>query len=150
MKKNTRIERIRQAEEGWTFIETIIVLAITLTLSSTAGFVGFQYIAQARIVAARSQIETITLGLSGYIFDCGSFPSEEQGLEALWSSPSKPPVPESWNGPYLEKLIALDPWGNPYRYFQPGPHGLPYGLVSYGEDGREGGVGRAADIVSWK
>lgn len=150
MRKKKRIERIRRGEEGWTFIETVIVLAITLTLSSTAGFVGFQYIARARIVAAQSQIETICLALSGYLFDCGLFPSQEQGLEALWSCPSTSPVPENWNGPYLEKLIGPDPWGNMYRYFLPGPHGLPYGLVSYGEDGREGGEGRAGDIASWE
>ena len=143
-------EPIRKGEEGWTFIETIIVLAIVMTLSTTVGFVGFRYIGQAKTAAARNQIETISLGLSGYLFDCGRYPTEAQGLDALWSKPSAPPVPEGWNGPYLEKRMNADPWGNPYRYTVPGPNGLPYGVASYGADGREGGEGDARDILSWE
>ena len=42
----------------------------------------------------------------------------------------------------------VDPWGNPYEYSVPGPEGLPYLVVCYGADGREGGTGENADITS--
>lgn len=146
----TKREGIRCGEEGWTFIETIIVLAIVLTLSSTVGVLGFRYVGQAKRAAARNQIESLGLALSGYLFDCGSYPSQAQGLEALWKQPGVAPVPEEWRGPYIEKMIKADPWGNPYRYIVPGPDGLPYGISSLGSDGREGGEDEAKDLHSWR
>ena len=139
----------RKGDEGWTFIETIIVLAIVLTLSTTVGFMGFKYIATAKKAAARNQIEAINLALNAYLFDCGRYPTQDQGLKALFAKPGSSPVPDSWNGPYLEKPLEHDPWGYPYQYRVPGREGLPYGIVSYGADGREGGEGEDADIVSW-
>lgn len=143
-------EPVPRGEEGWTFIETIIVLAIVLTLSTTVGFLGFRFVGQARSVAARNQIATIGLALSGYLLDCGSYPTEAQGLDALWIRPTASPVPEGWQGPYIEKRIDTDPWGNSYRYQVPGPHGLPYGVASHGADGIEGGTGENRDILSWE
>ena len=53
---------------------------------------------------------------------------------------------DRWNGPYLQQAaLPLDPWGNPYVYKVPGDK-MPYAIVSYGSDGREGGTGDAADI----
>ena len=101
-------------------------------------------------MAARNQIETVGLALAGYLFDCGRYPTEAQGLDSLWQKPAAAPIPEEWNGPYLEKRIETDPWGNPYIYTAPGPDGLPYGLSSYGADGREGGEGDEKDIRSWE
>ena len=51
---------------------------------------------------------------------------------------------------YIEKEIKSDPWGNEYVYTVPGPHGLPFGISSYGADGSEGGEGNNADINSWE
>lgn len=150
IKLGSKKQPVRKGEEGWTFIETIIVLAIVLTLSTSVGFLGFRFVGQAKTAAARNQIETISLALSGYLFDCGRYPTEAQGLAALWSQPTAAPVPDNWSGPYIEKKIESDPWGNPYRYTVPGPNGLPYGIASYGADGREGGEGDARDVLSWE
>ena len=61
---------------------------------------------------ARSQIATFMTVLETYRSDVGSFPTEEHGLEALWTDPGV----RGWNGPYLSKDVPLDPWGTPYRY----------------------------------
>ena len=142
-------KQVKKGEEGWTFIETIIVLAIVLTLSTTVGFMGYRYIGKAKTAAARNQIEAVNLALNGYLFDCGRYPSQEQGLSALYKKPSSSPVPDNWAGPYIEKQIENDPWGNAYTYTVPGPDGLPFGVVSYGADGSEGGEGDDADVSSW-
>jgi general secretion pathway protein G len=46
--------------------------------------------------------------------------------------------------------VPLDPWGRPYVYVFPGeanPKG--FDLLSYGADGKLGGEGEDADVVSW-
>ncbi|MGS0758024.1 type II secretion system protein GspG [Roseateles sp. GG27B] len=44
--------------------------------------------------------------------------------------------------------MPKDPWKNDYQYRSPGEHG-EYDLLSYGRDGRPGGEGEDADLVSW-
>ncbi|HAK45416.1 MAG TPA: type II secretion system protein GspG [Spirochaeta sp.] len=137
-------------EEGWTFVETLIVIAIVLILTSSVGFMAFKYIDKAKVVTAKTQIENLNLALNSYFFDNKQFPSQDQGLEALWKKTNISPVPEDWSGPYVEKDIPLDPWGNEFEYTVPGPHGLPFGIRSFGSDGLEGGEDLEKDITSWE
>lgn len=135
---------------GWTFVETLIVIAIILVLTSTVGFMAFRHLGTARVAAARSQIESLGLALNSYMLDTDRYPSEGQGLQALWMQPNLEPVPDNWNGPYLTSELPSDPWGNKYEYRVPGPNGLPFAIVSYGADGLQGGEGSDADISSWE
>ena len=143
MKRNVFVKN----EEGWTFMETLVVIAIVLILSGTVGYRVVRNIPQSRIAAAKSQIDSFMAALESYYIDCGSYPTEDQGLDALWSKPDS--GSEAWAGPYVLKKIPLDPWRNPYVYRVPGENGFPYGIISYGEDGKEGGEGNDADITSW-
>lgn len=111
---------------------------------------AFRYVDRARQVTARSQIETFSLALQAYAIDCRRYPTQEQGLQALWQKPILEPVPSGWSGPYVEKSIPADPWGNAYEYLVPGPEGLPFGIRSFGADGREGGEGNDRDVSSWQ
>lgn len=142
------IEFSKKASEAWTFIETLIVMAIVLVLTASVGFSAIKQLDKAKIVTARSQIEAFSLALDSYYLDNGFYPSETQGLEALWVKPSTSPEPLYWRGPYITKKIPLDPWGNDYKYFLPGPYGLPYQIISFGKDGIEGGDGNESDISS--
>lgn len=146
--------RVARASEeptaGWTFVETLIVIAIILVLTSTVGFMAFRYLGNARVAATRSQIETLSLALNAYMLDNDRYPTEGQGLEALWEKPVLEPVPPSWNGPYLTKELPKDPWGIGYLYRVPGPNGLPFAIMSLGADALEGGEGNDADISSWE
>ena len=145
----TLIKTPSNTEDGWTFMETLIVIAIVLILTSIVGFTAIQYLDRARSAAARSQIDSFILALEAYYIDCGQFPSSEQGLEALWKKPSIEPVSPNWSGPYIYRKTPNDPWGNPYEYTIPGAEGLPFSIRSFGSDGREGGEGKNADITSW-
>lgn len=138
------------SEDGWTFMETLIVIAIVLILTSSVGFMAIKYLDKARIATARSQIDSFCVALESYYIDNGRYPSEEQGLTALWSKPGIEPVSNKWNGPYMYKEIPKDPWGNGYIYTVPGPDGLPFELISLGADAKMGGEGNDADIFSWK
>ena len=76
------------------------------------------------------------------------YPTTEQGLQALVTKPATAPIPENWKGNgYLEKL-PKDPWGEPYKYLQPGLHG-DVDVMSYGANREPGGEGNDADIGSW-
>ena len=137
-------------DEGFTFVETIVVIAVILILSAAVSFTAFRYIDQAKTASCRNQIATFKLALQSYYLDCGSYPTESQSLTALWEKPIFAPIPFSWNGPYIDMEIPKDPWGFDYIYKSPGQNGLAFTIMSYGADGKEGGEGNNEDIVSWK
>lgn len=139
-----------RGDAGWTFVETLVVITIVLILTSSVGFMAFRYVDKARLVAARDQIENLVMALDTYYMDCGTYPTSEQGVGALWEKPVLEPVPAGWNGPYLMKRPGTDPWGGSYHYEVPGPNGLPFAVLSYGADGNPGGETGDADIVSWQ
>ena len=144
-----KIYDVLKKQDGWTFVETLIVISIVLVLTSTVGFMGFKYVGKAKIVAARTQIENLSMALDTYFMDNRQYPTEEQGLGSLWEKPILEPVPAHWDGPYLKKKLTADPWENEYEYTVPGPHGLAYGIKSMGGDGNPGGEGTDGDITSW-
>jgi general secretion pathway protein G len=101
------------------------------------------YLTDARIKAARLQIEALTNALDLYFLDTGRYPASSEGLNALVRRPGNV---TTWNGPYIKgDALPLDPWGNPYVYRSPGER-ANYEIISLGSDGRDGGAGNAADI----
>ena len=137
-------------DKGFSFIETIIAISIILILSAAVGFSAIKYIERARITACRNQIETFRLALQSYMLDCGVYPSEAQGLTALWEKPILSPVPSQWDGPYIDRQVPKDPWGNDYLYKNPGDKNLPFTILSYAAHGKPGGDGQNAAIYSWE
>ena len=143
-------------EDGFTFVETLSVLAIGAVLAAGSTVSTTRIISLAKKTSAKNQIDQFYIGVQEYFLDCGSFPTSEQGLMALWEKPYLYPVPENWNGPYINKKPKRDPWGNEYIYINKNsgflletvPENLPYVIMSYGSDGIEGGKGE--DIVSWE
>ena len=154
--------------EGFTYVETVAVIAIGAVLTAGSVFSATKIISAARKTAARTQIEQFSSALQTYFLDCGRFPTTEQGLKALWEKPVLYPVPENWDGPYLDREPGTDPWGTDYQYLSAEsspmpaevPENLPFILISYGADGKEdrssgssGGSGKSGgsdDILSWK
>jgi len=103
---------------------------------------------EARVVAAQQDIRSIVQALKLYRLDNMRYPTTEQGLAALVTAPTIPPLAPNWKpGGYLERL-PKDPWGNAYQYLNPGIHG-EIDVLSFGADGVAGGEGFDADIGSW-
>lgn len=127
---------------GFTLLELLVVVAIIGLLAAYVGPKYFGQIGKSEQALAKAQIESFHKALGTYRLDVGSFPSTEDGLNALLA---KPAAASKWAGPYLSKAVPLDPWGKPYVYRAPGSKG-DYELLSYGKDGQPGGSGDAADV----
>jgi general secretion pathway protein G len=101
----------------------------------------------ARVTAARTDINNMMQALKLYKLDNQRYPSGEQGLEALVHKPTVGTIPNNWR-PYVEKL-PNDPWGRAYLYANPGVKG-EIDVFSLGADGLNGGEGVNADLGSWQ
>lgn len=131
-----------KAERGFTLLELLVVMVI---IGLLVGYVGPRYFAQigkSEVKAALAQIDGFEKSVEQYRLDVGKFPSNEQGLNALFVRPATEP---RWQGPYLKKMPPPDPWGNPYVYRTPGENG-DFDIISLGKDGAPGGEGEAADV----
>jgi general secretion pathway protein G len=135
-------------QQGFTLIEIMVVVVIlgilgALVVPNILGRTG-----EARATAAKSDIQSISNALDLYKLDNHSYPSTDQGLEALVTQPSGYPEAKNWNPDGYLKRLPQDPWGNDYQYVSPGSNGA-FDLYSLGADSREGGEGDAADVTNW-
>lgn len=136
-----RTPRRHRLQTGFTLIEMLLVLVILATLAAIVipKFAGRSQ--QAKTTAAQSQIAGLKLALDAFEVDNGYYPRD---LNLLVVAPGDAP---DWRGPYLEKGIPLDPWGNAYLYDYPGKRNLNgFDLMSLGPDGRSG---TDDDISNW-
>lgn len=134
--------------QGFTLIEMMIVIVIMGILASLIVPKIMGRPDEARVIAAKQDIASVLQALKLYKLDSQHYPTTDQGLQALVTKPTTPPVPSNWKeSGYLDKL-PVDPWGNPYQYLFPGVHG-ELDVFSLGVDGAVGGDGNDADIGSW-
>jgi general secretion pathway protein G len=145
------MSRDERGHHGFTLIELMVVIVI---LGILAGLIIPRIMGrpeEARRMKAVIQMEGLETALRLYKLDNGTYPSTEQGLQALVEAPTVGELPRAWReGGYLEKgKVPKDPWGNDYVYLSPGLHG-DYDLISYGPDGEPGGEDENEDINSWE
>ena len=141
------MKALKRNERGFTLIELMVVLVIIGVLAALIVPNVLRRADEARITAARTDVNNLMQALKLYRLDYQRYPAQDQGLQALITKPTTPPVPPSWK-PYLDKL-PNDPWGRPYQYLNPGVKG-EVDVMSFGADGQAGGEGDNADIGSWQ
>ena len=95
------------------------------------------------MAAAKLGVQQIGNALEYYRLDNGFYPSTEQGISSLVSSPSGFPEPNNWNPNGYLKRMPEDPWGEAYLYFN---EGRDFDVYSFGADRQEGGEGVDADV----
>jgi general secretion pathway protein G len=131
---------------GFTLLELLVVVVIIGLLAGLVAPKYFDQVGKSNTRIARAQIDALEKALDQYRLDMGTYPTSDQGLQALVA---KPNAAEKWQGPYLKKAVPPDPWGRAYLYRGPGEHG-DYDLYSLGADGQPGGVGENIDVASWE
>ncbi len=126
--------KIKFLKAGFTLVEIMLVVIIIGALAAMIipRLSGRGEEAKAKV--AKSDIDAnLATALKLYELDNGSYPTTAQGLAALRVKPNTNPLPQNWNGPYVEK-DPIDPWGRPYIYASPGEHRSDYDLSSKGKD----------------
>src|SRR5262245_56955923 len=82
-----RASRARQAEQGFTLVEVLVVITIIALVMGLVGPRVLNYLTEAKIKSARIQIESFGSALDLYFLDNGHYPSGAQGLGALMQRP---------------------------------------------------------------
>lgn len=138
----------KHANSGFTLLEVMVVMVIIGLLAALIVPNVMSRVSDSKVTKAQSDIAALANALKLYRLDNNRYPTTEQGLQALVSRPATDPVPKNWKtGGYLEQL-PNDPWGNPYKYLQPGTRG-EIDVFTLGADGTPGGEGEDADIGNW-
>ena len=134
----------RRRPRGFTLIELMVVLLIIGVLAALIVPNVLDRADDARVTAAKTDVNNLMQALKLYKLDNQRYPSAEQGLQALLTKPTSGPIPPNWKT-YLD-LLPNDPWGKPYAYLNPGIKG-EVDVMSFGADGQAGGAGKtkAAD-----
>ena len=138
----------RAHQAGFTLVELMVVIVIIGLLATVVVINVLPSQDRAMVDKARTDIATLEQAIEMYRLDNLSYPSTEQGLEALISTPAGLDRPERYRtGGYIKRLPA-DPWGNDYLYLYPGERSA-FDVFSQGADGRPGGEGQNADLGNW-
>ncbi len=135
-------------QNGFTLIEIMVVVAILAILGAAVVPMIIDRPEQARVVKAKQDIGILEQSLEMYRLDNFSYPSTDQGLEALVEQPGGEPEARNWNEDGYVKKLPKDPWGREYIYLSPGENG-DYDIVTLGRDGTEGGDSYDTDISNW-
>ena len=142
--------RVSAVARGFTLIEVMIVILIVLALGGMVAYnlLGTKEDAENKL--AKIDMNTIEQALKKFRFDHGRYPTDDEGLEALWNKEKIQDEEEQkkWTK-LLEQAMPNDRFGNPWGYRQVSEHGEDdkYDIWSIGRDKQEG---TADDIHSWK
>lgn len=136
----------RTSRNAFTLLEMMVVLLIiALIIGSVAVMVqGIE--GNAQTVTTGGKIKALETALTSYKIANLTYPTQQQGLEALVTRPTAEPRPRRWSA-QVKPDALMDPWGRKIGYRNPGknnPGG--YDVFSFGPDGLEN---TEDDIGNW-
>lgn len=144
MKRRNR----NRKRKAFTLVELLVVVLIITMLAAFVAPRMFSGIGKTKADLTRAKMAIVENALARFSIDCGRYPDDSEGLEALIVPPAEMEEGK-WNGPYCKESDLVDLWENPYIYIAEGEiNPGSFDLISYGQDGMEGGEGDNADIVN--
>ncbi len=134
----------KRREQAFTLVELLLVVTIIGILAGAVMLNFSGRTQEAKVTRARQDITNIGMALSMYEIAIGSYPTSDQGLQALVENPGV----EGWTKPFIQQKTFKDPWGNEYRFSNPGDRsGKEYDLYSVGPDTQDGSDD---DVGNWE
>jgi len=127
---------------GFTLIEVMVVVVILGILAAIIVPKIMSRPEQARIVKVKQDISAIQSALDLYKLDNSIYPTTDQGLQALVTRPSAPPVPRDWKSDGYLQDLPMDPWGETYQYMNDNEK---VRIFSYGPKGKDSN----SEIGNW-
>lgn len=140
---------MKTTKSGFTLIELMAVIVIMGILVTIVAVNVSPFLQRANIEKSRADISQIAKALELYKFNELTYPTTDQGIEALITPPSELKRPFLYPLDGYINSVPTDPWGRRYLYLQPGEKSKNYDLYTLGADGIEGGVGENGDIGNW-
>lgn len=138
---------MNRKRRGFTLVEILVVITIVVLLAGLAITNLNKVLGNSQADVARLFVnQGLKTALVTYRLNLGSYPTTDEGLQALITAPSA--KADRWRGPYIEgNKLPLDPWSQPYMYRYPGVHNKDgYDLWSMGPDQKDG---TDDDIGNW-
>jgi general secretion pathway protein G len=136
----------RRRQGGFSLLEILIAVAILALVGGVVATNVFGHFLTAKRDVAKTQIQEIKGAIQSLRLRSatGKLPetSEFPGCLLEPGPNGEPPAMDPDNA---SDGKILDPWGNEYVYRK---EGASFEILSYGEDGVQGGEGDAADISS--
>ncbi len=133
---------------GYTLTELVVVIVV---LGLVAAAVTPQIIGRFRRSKSQSamlQMQTIGAAVDMFYVDMGRYPTEAEGINALWVAPTADVGGNAWTGPYVREQSTLsDPWNVEFIYIPPDSVLSSYQLKTLGVDKADGGTADATDLV---
>lgn len=132
----------KRCEGGFTLVEMMVVIVIigilaTVVIVNVAGKGD-----DAKVKATQALLKSVGNQVEMFKLNHNRYP---ESLIHLYQPPTYID-PKTWPpGGYLTDP-PLDGWSREFFYRVPGAGGVLFDLMSFGEDGREGGEGYAADL----
>jgi general secretion pathway protein G len=142
------VERTARRDAGLSLIEIMVVMVIIGLLATIIVINVLPAQNRAMLEKARADVGQLENAVEMYRMTLNTYPSTEDGLEALVTPPDDPRALSQFpEGGFINRLPE-DPWGSPYQYLYPGENSR-FDVWSFGADGRAGGEGEDADIGNW-
>ncbi len=136
---------IRQGlgEGGFSLIEILVGLTLLAIAGTFVAGKIFDQLEDGKVSATKIQMNSLSENLKEFRRHCGQYPTTEQGLEALVSKPTTGRDCPRYPPNAVIDAVPKDPWDNDYIYESDGKN---FNIISYGNDGAEGGDGYGVDI----
>lgn len=134
----------RRRRRGFTLMEVLLVMAILVILGSFATLAFQNVLGDSELKQAENQAKAFGTPVSTYWLHVRQYPTT---LQALLEAPADIDATK-WKGPYLDKAIPKDPWGNDYKIKAPGTHNpSSFDVWSAGPDRVDG---TEDDVGNWE